>query len=82
MISKHDYLRMVQGEFNTVLDGYAWMLTELSKTKDRAAAEELVDIVAKCKINPLLSDLAQDIWISREKGPLEVLKRNRAEPTD
>ena len=80
MISKHDYLRMVQGEFNTVLDGYACMLTELGNTEDRAAAEELVDIVTRCKINPLLSDLAQDIWISREKGPSEVLKKNRPEP--
>jgi len=78
LISKHDYLRMVQGEFNAVLDGYACMLRELSGTKDREAAEELVDVVTKCKINPLLSDLAQDICIAREKGLHEVLKRNRS----
>ena len=74
MTSIEDYLRMVQGEFNTVLDSYARMLKELSTTKDRAVAEELVDMVLKREINPLLSDLAQDIWISREKGPLVVLK--------
>ena len=74
MTSEEDYLRMVQGEFNTVLDCYAQMLRELSTTKEGEVAEELVDIILKRKINPLLSDLAQDICISHEMGSLEVLR--------
>jgi hypothetical protein len=74
MTSKEDYLRMVQDEFNTVLDSYARMLRELRRTKDGAVAEELVDIALKRRINPLLYDLAQDVWISRKRGPLEALK--------
>jgi hypothetical protein len=76
-IAPGDFLEMVRQEFNMMLSIYAWMLTKLVETQEREAAQELVDLFLRCQINPVLVELARDIWISRTRMPIEVLKGKR-----
>lgn len=58
---------MIQQQFNMVLSIYAWMLTTLVETREKEAAQELVDAFLRCQMNPVLAGLVRKSWISRKK---------------
>ncbi|MFI5449676.1 MAG: hypothetical protein ACHQ03_07925 [Candidatus Bathyarchaeia archaeon] len=72
-ISADEFLKWIQREFNLTIHIYAWMLTKLVQTNNRAAAQELVGIFMRSQINPVLDDLAKDIWVARKRVPLDAL---------
>jgi hypothetical protein len=74
---------MIQQEFNVTFHIYAWMLTKLVQTNNRAAAQELVGIFMRSQINPILDELAKTIWLERKTvPPITVLKRKKLVITD
>jgi DNA-binding Lrp family transcriptional regulator len=82
-IPQGDFLAMIQNEFNMVFAIYTWMITKLIITQDKEAAQELVGIFLRSQINPVLNELARDIWISRRKLPdLKLLKEKKLVFTD
>lgn len=77
-ISVDELLRWIQQEFNLTFHIYVWMLTKLVQTSNRAAAQELVGIFMRSQINPVLDDLAKNIWLARKRmPPLNALKRKK-----
>ena len=82
-ISETQLLRIIQQEFNLTFHTYAWMLTKLVQTNNRAAAQELVGIFMRSQITPTLDELAKNIWLARKTiPPLNVLKRKKLVITD
>jgi DNA-binding HxlR family transcriptional regulator len=72
-IAVDEFLKRIQQEFNLTIHIYAWMLTKLVQTNNGAAAQELVDIFMRSQINPVLDDLAKEIWLARKRVPLDAL---------
>jgi len=84
-ISDEQLLRWIQQEFNVTFHIYVWMLTRLVETSTRAAAQELVGIFMRSQINPVLDDLAKNVWRARKRVPLNAfiaLKRKKLAITD
>lgn len=67
----------VQREFNLAFRVYAWMLTKLVQTNDRTAAQELVGIFMRTQINPILDELAKNIWLARKTAPVKTLRAKK-----
>jgi hypothetical protein len=76
-VSEMELLDMVQAEFNAAFRIYSWLLTKLVQLTDGTAAEELVEIFMKSEINPILSELAKNVWLARKPVPVDVLKSKR-----
>jgi hypothetical protein len=76
-MSERELLATVQREFNMAFRVYAWMLTRLVQTNNRSAAQELVGIFLRTQINPILDELAKNIWLTRKTAPIEALKTRK-----
>lgn len=72
-ISVDEFLKWIQQEFNLTIHIYAWMLTKLVQTNSGTAAQELVGIFMRSQINPVLDDLAKNVWLARKRVPLDAL---------
>ena len=73
----HSVAMLVNEMFNSAnmaFSIYRWMLTRLVETDDRITAQELVGVFTRSQINPILDELAKEIWLSRKRVPLDALK--------
>ena len=81
-VPEDQFLGMIEQEFNAAFHVYAWMLTKLVQTNTRAAARELVNIFMRSQINPVLDELAKNIWLERGRVRVDVLKEKKLEIID
>ena len=75
------FLGKILQEFNVAFSIYRWMLTKLVQTENRIAAQELVGVFLRSQINPILDELAKDIWVEHKltQIPLDALKNKKLE---